>query len=201
MQTKHSVYAIGSNSNGQCGVGHSNAIDELTELGKIQKFRNIVTGYDWFICSDDKNNYFAAGSNRDGQLGLGMCSKQELEFKQIKYFKNNNVKIKKVFASNYGWTTFWLTENDEIYGCGHNRFANLGLGDKNARNQPTLIKELKNVIDIKVGPSYSLALCRINDDMDYNKIINFYNDNKNITNDITKLIKKFIGDFGCVYST
>ena len=51
-----------------------------------------------------------------------------------------------------------LDNNGQIYAFGYNLYGQLGLGDNNNRNIPTLISNLTNIIQISSGYTHSLAL-------------------------------------------
>ena len=96
------------------------------------------------------------GDNENGELGLGDFTGR-LKPTLHSFFKNK--KIKKLTCGNYHtlalfgkWFFIWFIflENGEIYSWGFNRFGQLGHGDSENRNTPTLISFFKgmNVMDV-----------------------------------------------------
>ncbi|KAJ5075561.1 adp-ribosylation factor 1 [Anaeramoeba ignava] len=108
-----------------------------------EKIKSISTGSDFNFAIDFKGNLYSWGRNSNGQLGVGdneSRSKPEL----ISKLSNS---IKKISGGGYHFIA--LTKTNQLYSCGKNKNGQLGLGDLNDRNIPTLVELPKNIGEIK----------------------------------------------------
>jgi alpha-tubulin suppressor-like RCC1 family protein len=100
-------------------------INMIYDFGKIDK---ISCGYEHIFVLNKNNECFCCGDNKYGQLGLGDVE-TKINFTKINF---NFGKIKNIICGFY--STFILTDLDEIFCCGDNSFGELGLGDNTNRN-------------------------------------------------------------------
>ena len=114
----------------------------------------------------------------------------------------NDIEISRICASVTGESTFWISKKNKVFGCGRNNKNQLGLPDDYVmnRNEPTMVKYLNNIIDIKCACNYSLALGTIN----INNVIEYwyyeiFSISSFIPIDVINEISKFHG--WSVYST
>ena len=155
------VYGCGLNSYKQLG-GLTNGqylSPELIPQSSFdnKKIKHINGGYyvSFFLTEDGE--VYACGQNNNGQLGLGDTTNRTVPT-LIPQSSFDNKKIKDVISSNT-YTTIFLTEDGNVYGCGQNNYGELGLGDRN-RTAPTLL----NVSDIKQISSASQYTLFLNND-------------------------------------
>ena len=107
------------------------------------------------------------GSNKDGELGLNDFIKKRLKPTLNPFFKNKKIiKLKCGWSHNLAlvgkWFFIWFIclENGEIYSWGYNEYGQLGHGDEENRNTPTLISFFKgmHVMDVFVFYDQSFVL-------------------------------------------
>ena len=211
------VFIIGYNAKGEAGMGYTHEIKQLTELKTNNLITKIHPSYRYTIYTDDEfNNILVAGRNKYGQLGLNTNGEPITTLTPLTFFKDKNIKIKKICVSINASTTFFMTTNNEIYGCGENNFDKLGLENKtvprpkcpenfesqnylNDQHQPILISTLKDVIELRTSAYWSLALCSSNN-VKLTTIINYWCRLYSIPDDITSLLLMY-SKCSKVYST
>ena len=81
--------------------------------------KNINCGYGYTIITDNNNNIHVIGNNTDGRLGTGTGNYLS-KYERHQLIQTNNMKISKTFTSPFGYTTFWLTDENRLYGNGQN---------------------------------------------------------------------------------
>ena len=110
-----SIYTWGSNASGECGVGHKNLCKTPTKLNfeGINNVTDISAGYSHTLFLMNDGTVYACGQN-SGQLGIGGSSAQITVPEEIPSLSN----IEKIFTGDY--SSFFITENDEVYVCGTN---------------------------------------------------------------------------------
>ena len=193
------AFAIGRNDHGEFGICHGHSRDKLEQLDKTKHIENIYSGRHYTIYSyqngknNAKNQYFAAGHNSDGELGLNH-TKTVNKLSQIKYFNKNNIIIKKVCVNVNSSTTFWICQNDKVYGNGDNYCGQLGISHTKHITTPILIDNLcydkmYHITDIQSSEFRSIALCTINHEI--LAIICKLWISQNITNDIIVIIIRY----------
>ena len=206
------VYIIGSNFDGQAGLGHSKSIQQLTQIKTNKLITSIYPSSEYVIYTDDEfNNIFVAGYNNYGQLGINTFGENITTLTPLTYFKDNNIRIKQIFVSIASYTTFFMTTDDKIYGCGKNIDGNLGLENETEhenfdtrsylqkQHQPVLISQLKDVIEIRPSDRFSIALC-LSDNTKLNTIIHHWCRLYSIASEIISLLFMFT-KYSKVYST
>lgn len=119
---------------------------------KIKKIAGIS-----FTCLavDEDGAVYAYGGNEAGQLGNGTKINDYSSFKLVSALSGK--KVKDVACS---FHSLFLTEDDELYGCGLNMFAQLLTKTKdNFILDPMLLAKDKNIGSIFVGNSNTIILC------------------------------------------
>ena len=203
---KRCAYFIGFNGCGQMGFGHNDSVTHLTK-SKYEITKIFGSNQYTFFADDKYKHIWCAGYNHRGQLGLGADEDPlnesvitegfdpENQMIEYNYFKENDIKISKICVSPAGSTTFFMTEDDQIYGCGNQ----LGLGKLIKHFTPVLISELENVVDMIPASHLSLALCR-SDDKTIMTITEHWCRLFAVPDDIILMIVMF-STFSTVYST
>ncbi|XP_054158787.1 uncharacterized protein LOC128957096 [Oppia nitens] len=120
------VYGLGANAYGSLGFGHNQYVSQPQEIKEMshKKIINFLNGYEFVIFqSSDSNNCLYSC----GQLGIGNSIKQKF-CRPIKIqITENNHLISDVNCGSYH--TLVLTQNNELYGWGSNRFGQIGSRD------------------------------------------------------------------------
>lgn len=123
----------------------------LCQQQKYRQYNKIATGNTHtLIISDGK--VYSCGKNVSGELGLGENVNDIYEFSQIPELNN----IIEVAAGSYH--SLALDINGKVYSFGDNEYGQLGLGNKNSRQIPTLIPNLPKIISISAAVNISAIL-------------------------------------------
>ena len=128
-------------------------------------FKNInFENFFFIVCITDKGEIYSFGCNNEGQLGLGDNENYHsapTQIQTLKQFKITDICCGKFFF--YYNFIFFLFINDNKIGAFHSiavsesgvvyiwgagSSGQLGLGDYQSRNTPTLIKMLGNIFSI-----------------------------------------------------
>jgi len=149
-QGQSQVYAWGTNTLGQLGLGHDNAVnrpsllpfpDSLANWTLSNMVANGASIFAIFQNAEGQNQVYAWGANGVGQLGLGHDNDVNrptlLPFPDsLAHWTLNNM-----VAS--GASIFAIFRNAErqsqVYAWGYNGFGRLGLGHDNNVNRPSLL--------------------------------------------------------------
>eukprot|EP01083_Nonionella_stella_P055607 146585_1 len=115
---KTSLYYIGSSKRGEFGIGNNKNQPELTKCNWSEniQIKHIYASWRYTIIKDIDGNYYSAGYNGNGACTLNDTRDIILNMTPITYFKENNIKISRVFVNNTnGSAPFWQTEEGSIY--------------------------------------------------------------------------------------
>ena len=161
------VFFIGQNENGQFGMGHCQNLKELTKCNhKCIKKVFASNGYSIFT-DNDYENIWSAGWNEFGQCGVGNFDRKIKQYSQIRFFRKNRIKIKKISVNVCARFTFFISDKNKLFGCGWNEEGAMGLNEEEQSNvnEPILIDQLQNVMDVEPGESFNFVLSsNINDE-------------------------------------
>eukprot|EP01083_Nonionella_stella_P063679 165476_1 len=154
------VYSVGLNHNGDLGFGDKEDRKELTKL-KQANVETIISGSRYTIYANfNSQTFYAAGHNGNGECGVGKNTKYITKCMQVEYFKKNKIKIQKICTNCSGYSLFWVTDKNELYGNGMNDSCRnqLGFADNSNRNIPERIHGLNHIIDVQCNLDYTIAL-------------------------------------------
>ncbi|KAJ5080118.1 hypothetical protein M0811_14135 [Anaeramoeba ignava] len=135
------VFAKGFNINPKEFINISSLIEDTND----RIIQDIVSGACSIYLLTSNQNVYGIGSNENGQLGFDSETMKKTE-KPILMMKN----VSKVFSGNYSSSVFLLNSNQELFGCGNNEFAQLGLGGE-SRKEETKIQKLTKIQNIPKG--------------------------------------------------
>ena len=101
---------------------------------------------------DLQGKVYSWGYNAQGHLGHSDTISKKYA-KRIEYFVTNNIQIKEIvtcneIAYNDLSTVFFITTNNQVYGCGDNHEGVLGDGTTTNRYTPIRIGSLENVVQV-----------------------------------------------------
>ncbi|KAJ5080311.1 rcc1-like g exchanging factor-like protein [Anaeramoeba ignava] len=124
---------------------------------KDRIIKDIVSGAHSIYLLTSNQNIYGIGSNEFGQLGF---DSETLNYtkKPILIMKN----VSKLFSRNASVYVFLLNSNQELFGCGLNKFGQLGLGESRKYerkiNKLTKIQNIPKgkIIDIKCGFTFAI---------------------------------------------
>ncbi|KAJ5074783.1 hypothetical protein M0811_07826 [Anaeramoeba ignava] len=134
-------------------------ISSLIEDTNDRIIQDIVSGLSSVYLLTSNQNAYGIGSNEYGKLGFDSKTLEKTE-KPILMMKN----VSKIFSGNSSFHVFLLNSNQELFGCGNNSYAQLGLGESTRKE--TEIKKLTQIqnipkgkiIDIQCGVAHSIIL-------------------------------------------
>lgn len=161
LTDNNKVYSFGWNNNGQLGLGDTDNrnIPTLIDFEFDGNPVKVQQGNWHSLILTDTNKIYVFGDNRYGQLGLGDFDKRLiptlLDFEFDGYISN---------IQQGGNHSMILTNIGKIYTFGYNIHGQLGLGDTDNRNTPTLLDfEFDGIpSDIQLGQHQSLILTNKN---------------------------------------
>ena len=144
------LFAFGWNNDGQLGLGDNENRNVPTLLMKDKEIRQIVCGKFCTFILKNSGELFAFGYNYNSQLGLGDNENRKIPTLLMKtgddIVPSLNLPVQDKVKDNTirqivcgGNHSFILTESGELFAFGWNRYGQLGLGDNNNRNTPTLL--------------------------------------------------------------
>lgn len=109
----------------------------------------------------EKCQVYAWGSNENGRLGLDDCLNRN-EPTLITGLVERNIFVIRIFLDASGEHTFMLCNDDQILGFGKNTSGQLGMDDRNDRNTPETVMQLKNkkIVKIAVGGACTVIVER-----------------------------------------
>jgi len=153
LTTKDSVYACGSNSNGQLGLGDKHERHTFTRIPNTPSNINQLYGGDFHtLLLTDDDTVYACGYNSRGQLGLGDNNERHI-FTLVPNTPSNITQIQCGY-----FHTLLLTDENKLYACGGNHEGQLGLGDRVNRNTFTLIPNTPSNIKQLYGGDFHTML-------------------------------------------
>ncbi|KAJ5069672.1 regulator of chromosome condensation [Anaeramoeba ignava] len=136
-------------------------ISSLIEDKNDRVIEDVVAGYSSVYLLTSNQNVYGIGSNLSNQLGLDSETLKKTE-KPILMMKN----VSKIF-SGFSTFAFLLNSNQELFGCGFNKFGRLGLETKETKiKKLTKIQNIPKgkIIDIQCGYSHSIMLIEDEDE-------------------------------------
>ncbi|KAJ5071671.1 claret isoform a [Anaeramoeba ignava] len=139
-------------------------ISSLFEDPNDRIIQDIVSGYKSIYLLTSNQNAYGIGSNKHGQLGFDSKTLNKTE-KPILIMKN----VSKIFSGNSSNHVFLLNLNQELFGCGYNKYGQLGLGESMKEKKIQKLTKIQNIpkgniIDIQCGDSHSIMLIEDEDE-------------------------------------
>jgi len=122
----------------------------------IVKIKNIEINTIWYLTS--KGNLYGCGSNQYGQQGSGDTTR-------VTKFTKRAENVKDFYIATVGTTvysTWYIDNNDDLYGCGYNYYGQQGSGDKT--NVLTFTKRAENVRKVQ-SSDYATFYITNNDEL------------------------------------
>ena len=200
-EPKSKLFCIGYNASGEFGLGHHEPIPYLEQIKyPITKVYN-SNRYS-FYADDYHKNIWIAGAHRYGAFGIPLSEDSKYDdietLRPMTYFKDHNIQIKRICLSMLAYCTFFITTDNEVYGCGTNSDDDLGLKEgivtpewnKTDHYLPVLIPQLQGAIDIQSTAGFCVALCK-SDDKGLSTVIDNYCRVFSVPDDIRSLLVMF----------
>lgn len=136
------VLVFGYNESGQLGLGDIDYVQDPTFLvvqDQKVKAKFIACGYSHSALIDLQDNVWIFGDNSLGKLGLG----NNKDIRTLRMLSWNHESKSKFIACGVCYTML-IDFNDKVWVFGDNGHEQLGLGDDNHRNMPTLLHFLSH---------------------------------------------------------
>jgi alpha-tubulin suppressor-like RCC1 family protein len=157
LNSQGQVFAFGDNASGQAGLGEQEYIEVPTLIKKpdLGKIIAVSAGGMHSLFLNSQGQVFSCGYGDHGELGLG-----DFDFRNIPTLIEDTG-FGKITAISAGYDySLILNSQGQVYAFGRNNLGQLGLGDDEAREVPTLVETpgFENIVAIAAGQSYSLAL-------------------------------------------
>ena len=128
-----------------------------TGQNRLENKKRVVCGGDYTFVQTDDNQLWACGWNSKGQLGLG---DNEL-IKILTKLNWTGGAVKQIACGTAH--TFILTEDNQLWACGFNKFGQLGLGDNYYRKTLTKLNWTGGAVkQVTCGDDYTFVLTEDN---------------------------------------
>lgn len=151
-----SLYCCGDNNMNQLGQFNRENHCQLTKVSNISDCVTVACGSEHVFALTSDGSLFCRGSNYSTQLGLGKA------FSNVNSVSSfTRVNISKIVQVACGRKfTIALDEEGKVYACGSNSKGQLGLGDKDSRDEFTITAEnvRARAISAKCGSRFSFIL-------------------------------------------
>ncbi|KAJ5073111.1 hypothetical protein M0811_09066 [Anaeramoeba ignava] len=131
---------------------------DLIEDKNDRIIQDIVSGRDSIYLLTSNQNAYGIGLNQFGQLGLDPKTYHKTQDPNL-MMKN----VSKIFSGNGSNCVFLLNSNQELFGCGWNKYGQLGLGESIKEPELNKLTKIQNIpkgkiIDIQSGYYHSIML-------------------------------------------
>lgn len=146
LKNNGELYAAGSNTLGQLGVGNTSYQPPVPQF-VTNDVKDMAAGNSFSFILKNNGDLYATGQNELGQLGLGNTTNQSSP-----QFVTDNVKAIAAGGSH----SVILKTDGKLYGSGRNDMGQLGLGNTTNQNSPQFITD--NVKAITAGQNHSVIL-------------------------------------------
>jgi alpha-tubulin suppressor-like RCC1 family protein len=154
LNTRGQVFSFGQAENPLGFKSKKNIlIPTLIDTSEVGEVIAIAASKSHFLILNLEGQVFAFGSNGHGKLGVGDW-KARIQSTPIDQSKTGKIKLMAAGKSH----SLFLNTQSQVFACGRNDQGQLGLGDKENRNVPTLIDHpgLGEIVTLSVGEKHSL---------------------------------------------
>lgn len=143
------LWATGSNGNGQLGFGDTTRRHFFEQVGSSQ-WKSIASAFLSTVGIKEDGTLWGTGKNSNGELGLGDTNQRTL-FTQI-----SSDSWKEVYMD--GYCMIAIKSDDTIWGSGRNSNYMLGLNHSNEIHVLTQEYTEKKWLGVSIGGSYSMGI-------------------------------------------
>ena len=145
------LYAWGLNAYGDLGLGtYTNKVLPKKVKG-VHDIIDISGGKSHYIVLNRAGEVFVTGSNLYGQLGMG-----NNEIGKINEFQKVEIKDKIGTIDAGDISNIATTVDGYVYTWGGNTYSTLGTEDKENKNVPTKLKDVKNIRQASIGKTHTI---------------------------------------------
>lgn len=140
------LYGCGYNNKGQQGSGNTTNVTKFTK--RAENVKDVKVFQIRTVYINNNNDLYSCGWNGYGPHGTGQWGADNL----VKTFTKIASNIKDFDCSEN--TTWYIDQNDDLYGCGSNVYGQQGDGTTDA-SITTFTKRASNVKDVTCGKEYT----------------------------------------------
>ena len=154
LKNDGTLWGCGADDCGQLGFEDMRNRTSFAEITtNANDVKSVYCGRDHSFILKNDGTLWGCGMNSSGQLGLGNTN----EIHKFTQITTNTDNIKSVYCGEY--YTIILKNDGTIWGCGHNQYGQLGLGDTSYRYTFTKITtNADNVKSVSCGANHTLIL-------------------------------------------
>ena len=154
LKNDGTLWGTGNNYSGQLGLGDGHDRYAFTQITtNIDNIKEVYCGGSYTIILKNDGTLWGCGANGSGQLGLGDTTNRTT-FTQVTTNADN---IKSVCCGSSH--TLILKNDGTVWGCGHNGYGELGLGNNTNKNTFTQITtNINDIKEIYCGGSHTFML-------------------------------------------
>ena len=154
LKNDGTLWGTGNNYSGQLGLGDGHDRYAFTQITtNIDNIKKVYCGGSYTIILKNDGTLWGCGANGSGQLGLGDTTNRTT-FTQVTTNADN---IKSVCCGSSH--TLILKNDGTVWGCGHNGYGELGLGNNTNKNTFTQITtNINDIKEIYCGGSHTFML-------------------------------------------
>ena len=138
IDNNNDLYGCGNGLYGQQGDGITSLFETFTKKASNVKEVSCSMYTTWYI--DNNNNLYGCGRNTNGQQGSGTSGSST----NVLVFTKRASNVKEVSCS--ANTTWYIDNNNNLYGCGRNDYGQQGPG--NTSNVSVFTKRASNVKEV-----------------------------------------------------
>lgn len=143
---------------GQSGVPDDKYVGNINKVN-LRHIDKICAGGNSSMALNHAGEVYSWGANDHGQLGLGHRENQYFPQKVIFQNEKEKEKVTKISCGNTH--SIFLTEKNNIYGCGHNNFYRFGVDHIENILLPRKLN-ISDIVDIGCGKYSTIVLTKYN---------------------------------------
>lgn len=144
------VWAWGSNYNGQLGDGTTTDRDSPVQVDGISGAIAVEAGADHSLCLLNDGTVWAWGRNHVGQLGDGTTTERH---SPVQVSGLSNIVC---IAAGF-WTSYAVEDDGTVWAWGRNQYGQLGDGTITDRHTPVQVSSISNIVDVQAGAATTFA--------------------------------------------
>ena len=154
LKNDGTLWGCGNNGFGNLGFGDTNNRITFAQITtNVNDVKSVYCGWNHTFILKNDGTLWGCGNNGNGQLGLGDTN-YRYTFTQVTTNIND---IKSVYCGKNH--TFILKNDGTLWGCGNNKYGQLGLGDTSSRTTFTQVTtNADNVKSVYCGYNHTIIL-------------------------------------------
>jgi len=151
LASDSTVWGLGSNRQGQLGLGDVNAVKQPTPIPDLNNIKGVYCGMIFSYCIAECGMIYSAGWNLSGQLSTGDCSNRNKFGCVIKETEVKSISCGSEHA-------LFLVSDGNVFSCGTSEHGALGHGMQYSSFTPKRIEGLPKIKEISCHAGRSFCL-------------------------------------------